>query len=79
MESTTSLRISTKKRFSTLALPSRAALTGRVNSAISQRDKGVTGALHRGVEWVLGFFRWLAWPFLVLTMLEQPPVLFKLL
>jgi hypothetical protein len=31
------------------------------------------------VEWFLGLFRWFAWPFLVLVMLEQPPVLFKLL
>jgi len=54
-------------------------LTGRVNGAISRRETGVNGVINRGVEWFLGFFRWLAWPFLVLTMLEQPPVLFKLL
>jgi hypothetical protein len=31
------------------------------------------------LEWLLGLFRWLARPLLLLTMLEQPPVLFKLL
>src|SRR2546425_10983982 len=41
--------------------------------------KEASGGIHRGVEWVLGLFRWLAWPFLVLVMLEQPPVLFKLI
>jgi len=50
-----------------------------VNGAISRRERGANGVINRGVEWFLGFFRWLAWPFLVLTMLEQPPVLFKLL
>ena len=28
------------------------------------------------LEWLLGLFRWLAQPFLVLTMLEQPAVTF---
>ena len=35
--------------------------------------------IRRSVEWFLGLFRWLAKPFLILVMLEQPPVLFKLL
>lgn len=30
------------------------------------------------LEWLLSLFRWLAWPFLVLTMMEQPAVLFDL-
>ena len=46
--------------------------------AIDPREKEATGVIHRGVEWFLGLFRWFAWPFLVLVMLEQPPVLFKL-
>jgi hypothetical protein len=48
-----------------------------------QRDQSAeerrSRVIQRGVEWFLGLFRWLAWPFLVLTMLEQPPVLFKLI
>ena len=70
---------STNERGWTLAISGRRVLTGRVNGAISRRETGVNGVINRGVEWFLGFFRWLAWPFLVLTMLEQPPVLFKLL
>jgi hypothetical protein len=31
------------------------------------------------LEWFLRLFRWLAGPLLLLTMLEQPPVLFKLM
>ena len=31
------------------------------------------------LEWILGLIRWLAKPILVLTMLEQPPVLFNLI
>ncbi len=31
------------------------------------------------LEWILRLFRWLARPLLLLTMLEQPPVLFELL
>jgi len=31
------------------------------------------------VEWFLDLFRWFAWPFLVLVMLEQPAVMFDLL
>jgi hypothetical protein len=31
------------------------------------------------LEWILGLFRWLTMPLLVLTMLEQPPVLFDLI
>jgi hypothetical protein len=31
------------------------------------------------LEWILGLFRWLAKPFLVLTMLERPPALFDLI
>jgi len=62
-----------------LALGARGALTGSVNGTISPRGKGANGVIHRGLEWFLGLFRWLAWPFLVLTMLERPPVLFKLI
>lgn len=31
------------------------------------------------LEWILGLFRWLAKPLLVLTMLEQPAVRFDLI
>ena len=62
-----------------LALSARWGLTERVNGATSPQDKGVTRVIHRGVEWLLGLVRWIAWPFLVLAMLEQPPVLFKLI
>jgi len=53
-------------------------LTGRVNGAIGRRER-VNGVITRGVEWFLGLFRWFAWPFLVMVMLEQPPVMFDLL
>ena len=79
VESTTGDQLSTNERGWMLALRGRAALTGRVNGAISPRDKGVSRVIHRGVEWFLGLFRWLARPFLILVMLEQPPVLFKLI
>ena len=62
-----------------LALPVLAALTVTEDGAIDPREKEATGVIHWGVEWFLGLFRWFAWPFLVLVMLEQPPVLFKLL
>jgi hypothetical protein len=31
------------------------------------------------LEWILRWFGWLARPFLILMMLEQPAVLFKLI
>jgi len=45
----------------------------RIQSAWGRRRMGMV------LEWFLRLFRWLAGPFLLLTMLEQPPVLFKLL
>ena len=46
------------------------------------RSAGTLGGRRRDgmvLEWIPGLLRWLAKPLLVLTMLEQPPVLFDLI